>query len=73
MLSDPELRVIRQFGVEMQGNPIALPATFVLRAGDGQIVYRHIGESIFDRPAAQNLLAAIERARASTPTPNPSP
>lgn len=60
---DPELRIIRQYGVEMADRPIAVPATFVLRAGDGQIVYRYIGESIFDRPAAEAILKSLEQAR----------
>ena len=66
---DPELRIIRQFGVEMADRPIAVPATFVLRAGDGQIVYRHIGESIFDRPAAAAILAALDQAKAPPQSP----
>ena len=61
---DPELRVIRRYGVEMADRAIAVPATFVLRAGDGQIVYRYIGESIFDRPAAEAILESLEQARA---------
>jgi len=48
----------------MAGNPIAIPATFVLRAGSGQVVYRHIGETMFDRPAARAILATVEQAQA---------
>lgn len=70
---DPELRAIRAFGVEMAGQPIAVPSTFVLRPGDGQIVYRYIGESIFDRPAAQAILSALEKARTSSPAAPPAP
>ncbi len=62
LASDPELRAIRQYGVEMAGTPIAVPATFVLRPGDGEIVYRYVGETLFDRPARAAILAALETA-----------
>ena len=62
LLSDEELRVIRAFGVEMQGQPIALPATFVLAARSGRVRYRHVGETVFDRPQRSALLAAVEDA-----------
>jgi peroxiredoxin len=64
LATDPQLSVIRQFGVEMDGQPIAVPATFVLRAGDGQIMYRYVGESLFDRPAIKEILRAIDRSSA---------
>ena len=64
LASDTDLRVIRAFGVEMVGGEIALPATFVLAAGTGKVVYQHVGESIFDRPAVQVILRAVERGRA---------
>jgi hypothetical protein len=48
----------------MAGRAIALPATFVLAARSGKIVYRHIGETIFDRPAVQSILEAVDRGRA---------
>ncbi len=63
LATDSELRVIRAFGVEMVGGEIALPATFVLAAGSGKIVYQHVGESIFDRPAMQVILDAVERGQ----------
>jgi peroxiredoxin len=69
LASDKELRLIRQYGVEMVGQPIAVPATFVLRAGDGRIVYSHIGESIIDRPARSAILTALDQA-GSTATKN---
>ena len=60
--ADPELRAIRSYGVEMAGTPIAVPATFVLRPGDGEIVYRYVGETLFDRPAQAAILAALDAA-----------
>ena len=65
--SDPDLRVIRSFGVEMAGKAIALPATFVLKAGSGQVVYRHIGETIFDRPAVKAILDSVTASSAAAP------
>lgn len=47
----------------MAGNQIALPATFVLAAHSGKVVYRHIGDSVFDRPAVQAILDAADRGR----------
>lgn len=61
---DPDLAAIRKFGVQMKDSQIAVPATYVLRAGDGQVVYRHIGESVFDRPAAAAILSALDAAKA---------
>lgn len=54
----------------MAGKAIALPATFVLQKGTGQVAYRHIGESIFDRPAVKLILDAVASAPAR---PDPSP
>lgn len=65
--SDPDLRIIRSFGVEMAGKAIALPATFVLKPGSGQVVYRHIGETIFDRPAVKAILDAVAASSAAAP------
>jgi glutaredoxin-dependent peroxiredoxin len=56
--ADPDLRVIRAFGVEMADQPISLPATFVLARGTGEIVFRYVGETAFDRPRIDALLRA---------------
>lgn len=56
----------------MAGKAIALPATFVLKKGTGQLAYSHIGESIFDRPAVKLILDAV--APSGPPAqPDPSP
>ena len=47
----------------MVGNEIALPATFVLAQGSGKVIYQHVGESIFDRPAVQVILDAVQKGR----------
>lgn len=56
--ADPELAVIDAFGVGSTNRKIALPAVFVIR--DGQIVWRQIGETIFDRAEIDQIIAAIE-------------
>lgn len=48
----------------MAGKDIALPATFVLQQGSGQVTYSHIGESIFDRPAVKLILDKVAQSRA---------
>lgn len=73
LASDPELRVIRSYGVEMSGKAIALPATFVLQKGSGRIVYRHIGETIFDRPAVKAILDAVTAGMPADPPPGTPP
>lgn len=60
---DSDLRTIRAYGVEMVGKAIAVPSTFVVRPSDGKIMYRHVGETIFDRPALQAIFAAVDKAR----------
>jgi peroxiredoxin len=60
--ADPELRLIRSFGVEMEGREIAIPSMFVLERGTGRIIWRYIGETMFDRPKLDPVLKAIEQA-----------
>ena len=51
----------------MSGKAIALPATFVLKPGSGQVVYRHIGETLFDRPAVKAILDAVAASNVAEP------
>lgn len=67
VVSDPDLSLIRRFGVEMQGREIAIPSMFVLEAKTGRITWRYIGETMFDRPQLQPVLEALDRASG---TPN---
>lgn len=62
LLSDPDLKVISAYGVAMDGNDIAVPATFILRS-DGTIFWSHVGETMADRPDSEGLLALAEKAR----------
>lgn len=65
--SDPELRVIRSFGVAMADQPISLPATFVLARGTGAIALRYVGETPFDRPRIDAILRAARAGEAARP------
>jgi len=62
LLSDPELAVISAYGVAMEGQDIAVPATFIVRA-DGTISWSYVGESMADRPDAERLLELASAAR----------
>jgi len=59
LLSDPKMKVITAYGVAAEGRDIAVPAVFVVDAAR-RIHYRHVGESITDRPAAEAVLAGAK-------------
>lgn len=56
LLSDPDLEVTRRFGVAMDGRDIAVPSTFLV-CPDGRIAWRYVGETQFDRPKVDEVLA----------------
>lgn len=65
ILSDPNLEVIKSFGVvHEKGSPeskdIAIPSHFVI-SKDGHIRWRHIAERVQDRPDPQNGIAALKK------------
>jgi len=62
LLSDPDLKTAMAYGVAMQGQDIAVPSVFII-GRDRRIHYRHVGESITDRPTPDTILAAVERVR----------
>ena len=55
LLSDPDLAVIKAYGVAMEGNDIAVPSTFIV-GSDRVVRWRHVGETQFDRPDSQQVL-----------------
>jgi len=55
LLSDPDLKVISAYGVAMEGEDIAVPATFIID-GKGGIRWRYVGENMTDRPEGEALL-----------------
>jgi peroxiredoxin len=58
-LSDPGLKTALAFGVAMQGEEIAVPATFIVTK-DKRIVYVKVGESLTDRPSVADLLEQLD-------------
>lgn len=60
LLSDPNLVAISAYGVAMEGEDIAVPATFLID-GKGDIQWRHIGENMTDRPGEEALLDMAKR------------
>ena len=58
LLSDPELRVISAYGLAMTGQDIAVPATLIVDP-KGEIIFRHVGETMVDRPALLDILAQV--------------
>lgn len=63
LLSDPDLTVIKAYGVAMAGQDISVPAVFVVRP-NGHISWRHIGEGITDRPLWKDVLDQAYKAAA---------
>lgn len=47
----------------MEGQDIAVPSVFIVGT-DGHVHYRHIGESVTDRPSPSELLEAAEKIKA---------
>ena len=61
LLSDPQLRVIVAFGVKEVGAEIAVPSVFLVDQ-KGMVLWRHVGESISNRPSPKKLLEIIRQA-----------
>lgn len=56
--SDPDLNVVRAFGVESSGSGVALPSVFVV-GRDGRVAYRHVGANQADRAGVDEILQAV--------------
>lgn len=65
LLADPGLKTAIAWGVAMKGRDIAVPAVFLVRP-DRTVPYRYVGESMMDRPSADEL---VRRARAERTKP----
>jgi peroxiredoxin len=61
LLSDPDLVVIRAYGVADEGNGIAWPSEFLLDPG-GAIRWRQGAQSVGTRPSATDVLRAFDTA-----------
>jgi len=62
LLSDPGMKVIKAYGVAMDGKDIAVPATFIVKQ-DRTIYWKYVGETMADRPPTADLPALAEQAR----------
>jgi peroxiredoxin len=62
LLRDPDMKVIEAYGVAMDGEDIAVPATFIIKQ-DRTIHWKHIGETMADRPPTEDLPALADEAR----------
>ena len=69
LLHDEDAEIAAAFGVRMVGESMAIPSVFVV-AGDGEIVWRHVGEYVPDRPTPRR--ASVSRARRGPAWPLPS-
>jgi peroxiredoxin Q/BCP len=59
ILSDPEGRVIKEYGVWSDGEGgIAKPSLFLVEP-DGSVVFRYVGEDFADRPTDEELFGAV--------------
>lgn len=59
LLSDPDLEVISRYGVADAKAAIAVPSVFLIDR-DGTVVWRQVGEWVFSRPSARDLLHVID-------------
>jgi len=62
LYSDPDLKVISQWGVEDVSTNIALSAVFIIEPG-GAISYRRVGKGPADHPEISELVAALNEHR----------
>jgi peroxiredoxin len=64
LLADPGLKTALAYGVAMKGEDIAVPSIFIV-GKDHRIHFKHVGESISDRPSPDAILDAVDRIRAA--------
>lgn len=60
LLSDPDMAVTRAYGVYDAAHEIALPAVVVVHT-DGTVRWTRVGESMADRPIADEVIEAVRR------------
>lgn len=58
LLADDGGAVANAYGVLMAREAIAIPSVFVI-APDGRITWRHVGETVPDRPTPEVVLAEL--------------
>jgi len=62
LLADPGLATALAYGVAMEGEEIAVPAVFVVTR-DKRIAFKHVGESVVDRPSVGDILDEVDKLR----------
>mgnify|MGYP002641570848 CR=1 FL=1 len=60
LLSDPDMKVIKAYGVAMDGRDIAVPSIFILNA-KRRIIWSEVADDFTDRPGAGEVLARVPR------------
>ena len=61
ILSDEEAAVSRDYGVyNLLNDSLAAPSVFIIAPG-GRIEWSYVGKNISDRPAADDILAEVDR------------
>ena len=60
LLCDPSRAAVKAMGVFDAAHDIALPSVLILDR-EGKIAWKHVAESILDRPAEEELIAALKR------------
>jgi peroxiredoxin len=62
LLADPGLKTALAYGVAMEGEEIAVPAVFVIDKSK-RIRFKHVGESVVDRPSVSDILDEVDRIK----------
>lgn len=62
LLSDPELTTIKSWGVAMEGQDIAVPATFIV-SQDKIVRWKYIGQDMTDRPDEREIINKAKSLR----------
>ena len=68
LLSDPDAQVIARYGVQMEGQSLAVPATFVIRP-DRTIAWQYVGDTVPDRPPAPRWSSPATASRCAPRAP----
>jgi peroxiredoxin len=62
LLEDVGLKTALAYGVAMAGEDIAVPSVFIVTR-DSKVAFKHVGESISDRPTPDDLIGVIEKLK----------
>ena len=58
--ADPQGSVVRKYGVyDLHGDKVAGPATIII-GQKREVLWRNVGQTIADRPAAEQILAVLK-------------